>query len=117
MNPKEQPAWPADPARSSERGLPQLRQIEGREWWLWGFAVGVTLLLTFAIISFTFPWFHVAVGADYWRDLQEWVRGLPPLCFCSIYTLSISTCSCTAFAGSWPSVTSFSAASARMRPT
>jgi PAS domain S-box-containing protein len=88
VNLNEQPAWPADSALSSERGLPQLRQIEGREWWLWGFAVGVTLLLTFAIISFTFPWFHVAVGADYWRDLQEWVRGLAALVLLfDIYTI------------------------------
>jgi PAS domain S-box-containing protein len=88
MNPKDQPAWPLDSARSSERGLLQLRQIEGREWWLWGFAVSVTLLLTFAIISFTFPWFHVATGADYWRDLQEWVRGLAALVLLfDIYTV------------------------------
>jgi len=25
-----------------------MRQIEGREWWLWGFAVAVTLALTLA---------------------------------------------------------------------
>src|SRR6266496_528749 len=30
------------------------RQIEGREWWLWGFAVIVTLSLTAAIIFLTF---------------------------------------------------------------
>ncbi|HLK33370.1 MAG TPA: diguanylate cyclase, partial [Terriglobales bacterium] len=65
-----------------------MRQIEGREWWLWGFAVTVTLLLTFAIVSFTFPWFHIAVGAEYWRDLQEWVRGLAALVLLfDIYTI------------------------------
>jgi PAS domain S-box-containing protein len=65
-----------------------LRQIEGREWWLWGFAVIVTLLLTFAIVSFTLPWFHLAAGADYWRDLQEWVRGLAALVLLfDIYTV------------------------------
>ena len=88
MNSKDQSVWPLDSARSSERGLPQLRQIEGREWWLWGFAVSVTLLLTFGIISFTFPWFHIAAGADYWRDLQEWVRGLAALVLLfDIYTV------------------------------
>jgi PAS domain S-box-containing protein len=88
MSPKDQSVWPLEPARSSERGLLQLRQIEGREWWLWGFAVTVTLLLTFAIVSFTFPWFHVAAGADYWRDLQEWVRGLAGLVLLfDIYTV------------------------------
>ncbi|HEU5336256.1 MAG TPA: EAL domain-containing protein [Terriglobales bacterium] len=66
----------------------QLRQIEGREWWLWGFAVAVTLLLTFAIVSFTFPWFHIAVTPEYWKDLQDWVRGLAALVLLfDIYTI------------------------------
>lgn len=66
----------------------QLRQIEGREWWLWGFAVAVTLLLTFAIVSFTFPWFHVSVTTEYWKELQDWVRGLAALVLLfDIYTI------------------------------
>ena len=41
---------------SSPEAIPiEVRQIEGREWWLWGFAVVVTLALTLGIISFTFP--------------------------------------------------------------
>ncbi len=32
----------------------QTGQIEGREWWLWGLAVVVTLVLTFGIVSLTF---------------------------------------------------------------
>ena len=66
----------------------RLRQIEGREWWLWGFAVAVTLLLTFAIISFTFPWFHTSVTSEYWKELQDWVRGLAALVLLfDIYTV------------------------------
>ena len=66
----------------------RLRQIEGREWWLWGFAVAVTLLLTFAIISFTFPWFHTSVTSEYWKELQDWVRGLAALVLLfDIYTI------------------------------
>lgn len=58
----------------------QVRQIEGREWWLWGFAVTVTLVLTLGIVSFTFPWFRWAEkDAEYWFDLREWVRGLAGL--------------------------------------
>ena len=38
-----------------------LRQVEGREWWLWGFAVAVTLVLTFGLLSLTFPGFHLRV--------------------------------------------------------
>jgi len=33
----------------------RLRHIERREWWLWGFAVAVTLLLTLAVTSFLVP--------------------------------------------------------------
>ena len=57
----------------------QMRQVEGREWWLWGFAVAVTLALTLGIVSFTFPWFHRETEASYWFDLREWVRGLAAL--------------------------------------
>jgi len=57
----------------------QVRRIEGREWWLWGFAVAVTLALTCGIVSFTFPWFHLQYDAAYWFDLREWVRGLAAL--------------------------------------
>jgi PAS domain S-box-containing protein len=57
----------------------QVSRIEGREWWLWGFAVAVTLALTCGIVSFTFPWFHLQYDAAYWFDLREWVRGLAAL--------------------------------------
>jgi len=85
VNYQDQSSWPL--ASAGDRSPVQLRQIEGREWWLWGFAVTVTLLLTFAIVSFTFPWFHLA-GDNYWRDLQEWVRGLAALVLLfDIYTI------------------------------
>src|SRR5271166_5451809 len=57
----------------------ELNRIEGREWWLWGFAVAVTLALTLGIVSFTFPWFNRDADASYWFDLREWVRGLAAL--------------------------------------
>ncbi|MBZ5573599.1 MAG: diguanylate cyclase, partial [Acidobacteriia bacterium] len=68
-------------SQNSPQTIPaQMRQIEGREWWLWGFAVAVTLALTLGIVSFTFPWFHlVDKDATYWFDLREWVRGLAAL--------------------------------------
>jgi PAS domain S-box-containing protein len=66
----------------------QMRKIEGREWWLWGFAVAVTLALTLGIISFTFPWFHLEKDSSYWFDLREWVRGLALLVLLfDIYTV------------------------------
>jgi diguanylate cyclase (GGDEF)-like protein/PAS domain S-box-containing protein len=67
-------------SQNSPEAIPvQMRQIEGREWWLWGFAVAVTLALTLGIVSFTFPWFHFESDASYWFDLREWVRGLAGL--------------------------------------
>jgi diguanylate cyclase (GGDEF)-like protein/PAS domain S-box-containing protein len=57
----------------------EMRRIEGREWWLWLFAVGVTLLLTATIISFTFPWFPFQPYTTYWSDLRDWVRALAAL--------------------------------------
>jgi PAS domain S-box-containing protein len=66
--------------RNSPEAIPaEMRRIEGREWWLWGFAVAVTLALTLGIISFTFPWFHRETEVSYWFDLREWVRGLAAL--------------------------------------
>src|SRR5208337_1334633 len=67
-------------SQNSPETIPtQMRRIEGREWWLWGFAVAVTLALTLGIISFTFPWFNRETDASYWFDLREWVRGLAAL--------------------------------------
>jgi diguanylate cyclase (GGDEF)-like protein/PAS domain S-box-containing protein len=51
------------------------RQLEGREWWLWGFAVTVTLVLTLGIASLTFSGPHLLNSSE-WFDLKEWVRGL-----------------------------------------
>lgn len=56
-----------------------IRQVEGREWWLWGFAISVTLVLTFGILSLTFPGFHIPGNDIYFQTLKEWVRGLAAL--------------------------------------
>ena len=61
-------------------GIPvEINRIEGREWWLWGLAVVITLALTLGIVSFTFPWFARQTDSAYWFDLKEWVRGLAAL--------------------------------------
>ena len=63
-------------------------QIEGREWWLWGFAVIVTLVLTLGIVSLTFFQVHPQTEGSYWSDLKEWVRGLTcVILLFDIYTL------------------------------
>ena len=46
----------------TEPVLPQVRQVEDREWWLWGFAVAVTLVLTFGILSLTNDYIAVDVS-------------------------------------------------------
>jgi len=75
-------------ANSTNAVLPPLRQVEGREWWLWGFAVAVTLVLTFAILSLTFPGSHLLTDKVYALNLREWVRGLAALVFLfDIYTM------------------------------
>ncbi len=66
-------------ANGTETVLDRIRQVEGREWWLWGLAVAVTLALTFGILSLTFPGFHLPTDRVYSLSLREWVRGLAAL--------------------------------------
>jgi len=64
-----------------------MRQVEGREWWLWGSAVAVTLVLTFGILSLSLPVFH-SPDDTYSLNLKEWVRGLAALVLLfDIYTI------------------------------
>jgi PAS domain S-box-containing protein len=71
---------PQQESKNGPDAIPiEVSRIEGHEWWLWGFAVAVTLALTLGIISFTFPWFHRDWEVSYWGDLREWVRGLAAL--------------------------------------
>jgi PAS domain S-box-containing protein len=76
------------PESIGETALSRLRQIEGREWWLLGLAVAVTLVLTFGILSLTFPGFHLVNDRIYALNLREWVRGLAALVLLfDIYTV------------------------------
>jgi PAS domain S-box-containing protein len=64
-----------------------MRQIEAREWWLWGFAVTVTLVLTVGIVALTFPGNRLLRNSEL-LDLREWVRGLACLVLLfDVYTL------------------------------
>ena len=64
-----------------------IRQVEGREWWLWGSAVAVTLVLTLGILSLTIPGLHSS-DETYSLNLKEWVRGLAALVLLfDIYTI------------------------------
>jgi diguanylate cyclase (GGDEF)-like protein/PAS domain S-box-containing protein len=65
-------------ASNKGQGQPLLRprQIEGREWWLVGFAVTVTLALTAGIVFLSFYGNHPEDSSSYWADPKAWVRGL-----------------------------------------
>jgi PAS domain S-box-containing protein len=64
-----------------------MRQVEAHEWWLWAFAVAVTLVLTAGIVSLTFSDPHLIRNSE-WFDLKEWVRGLACLVLLfDIYTV------------------------------
>jgi diguanylate cyclase (GGDEF)-like protein/PAS domain S-box-containing protein len=87
MKPQE---FPSDAAIVPKTSTAQKWQIEGREWWLWGLAVLVTLVLTAGIISLTFfqTYPQYAAQGTYWSDLKEWVRGLACVVLLfDIYTL------------------------------
>jgi PAS domain S-box-containing protein len=51
-------------------------QIEGREWWLAGFAVTVTIALTAGIVFLSYYGSHPEDSSSYWADPKAWVRGL-----------------------------------------
>jgi len=66
----------------------RVHDIERREWWLWAFAVTVTLALAAGIIALSFP--ESQLGADrwFWSDLKDRVRGLAALVLLfDIYTV------------------------------
>ncbi|HWO39399.1 MAG TPA: hypothetical protein VNO32_62295, partial [Candidatus Acidoferrum sp.] len=65
-----------------------VRQVERREWWLWGFAFIVTVFLTVAIIFLVLPGEHSDSNPLYWANLREWVRGLAALVLLfDVYTM------------------------------
>jgi len=76
------------PERPPNNPALKFGQIEGREWWLWAFAVIVTIVLTAGIISLTFFTDQNGGTSSFWGDLREWVRGLAALVLMfDIYTV------------------------------
>lgn len=68
--------------------LQNVQQVEGREWWLWGFATAVTLGLTCGIVSLTIHGPESGANGVYLHSLREWVRGLAALVLLfDIYTV------------------------------
>ena len=74
--------------RSKKLSALAARQVERREWWLWGFAFIVTVFLTVAIIFLVLPGEHSERNPLYWANLREWVRGLAALVLLfDVYTM------------------------------
>ncbi len=65
--------------RQTHKAPLPLNKVEGREWWLWGFAIAVTVGLTLGILSLTFPGLHWYEDEIYSLNLKEWVRALAAL--------------------------------------
>jgi len=63
----------------TESSALHIRQVEGREWWLWGTAVVITLVLTFGILSLALPGFEQSADKTDSLNLKEWFRGLAAL--------------------------------------
>ena len=63
-------------AAREEQVARELRQIERRDWWVWGYTIFVILLLTLALISFTLP--ALIQGAETYLNVKfsEAVFGL-----------------------------------------
>jgi diguanylate cyclase (GGDEF)-like protein len=53
-----------------------MRRIERREWWLWSYAMLVTILLTLGLASFAFPALLSQTGDAYAFSVNQAVRGL-----------------------------------------
>jgi PAS domain-containing protein len=71
---------------SASAPMREVLKIEGREWWLWRFAVTVTIVLAVGLVALTIP-ASPLLDQD-WLDLKEWVRGLAALVLIfDIYTV------------------------------
>jgi diguanylate cyclase (GGDEF)-like protein len=74
----EQPSHPEADQRLVEIQA-QLEKLERRDWWLWGLAVIVMLLLTFTVFSMSFPELIKVDDPFFQSGLDRAVRGLAGL--------------------------------------
>src|SRR6201997_577778 len=63
----------ADPAKEIQLTM---HRMDRREWWLWSYAIMVTLVLLVAIASFAFPALLSEIDSDYSVLLNQALRGL-----------------------------------------
>jgi diguanylate cyclase (GGDEF)-like protein len=66
----------------------ELRQIEKRDWWVWGYSIFVMFLLTFAVITFTLPLLHQGTKTFLNIKIDDAVFGLMALIILlNLYTI------------------------------
>jgi two-component system, cell cycle sensor histidine kinase and response regulator CckA len=63
-------------AYDEHNALLHLKKVESRQWWLWGSAVVITLILTGGLLSFTFPFLFEKADASYEANLRLSLRAL-----------------------------------------
>ncbi len=59
--------------------LPPVEKVDEREWWLWGLAITVTLVLVVGILALAFPGFVLSPSTLDLLNLREWIRALAAL--------------------------------------
>jgi diguanylate cyclase (GGDEF)-like protein len=74
-NPRIHPI-PSSPKARDHELAKQLRQIEKREWWVWGYSILVVLLLAFGVMAFAFPAVRRLAETTFKIKMVEVVSGL-----------------------------------------
>src|SRR5229473_7229525 len=88
MTDPQNPSVPASVEASDEELTQELRQIEQRDWWFWGYSILVMLLLTLAVISFSLPALHEDLKTFFDIKVSDAVFGLIILVIVfNIYTI------------------------------
>ncbi|MEY2393962.1 MAG: hypothetical protein QOF94_307, partial [Acidobacteriaceae bacterium] len=77
---------PPNPASPEQSLWPRSGQVDRRQWWLWGWAILVTLLLTAGVASFSYLFDQSDPNFSF--SLRQSVRGLVALVFLfDLYTI------------------------------
>src|SRR5882724_11542521 len=88
MSDSQNSPLPPSVEASDQELTQQLRQIEQRDWWFWGYSILVMLLLTFAVISFSLPALHEDLKTFIPLRVEDAVFGLIALVVVfNVYTI------------------------------
>src|SRR6266850_3361663 len=88
MSDSQNSPLPSSVEASDQELTQQLRQIERRDWWAWGYSILVMLLLTFAVISFSLPALQQELKTFFNIKVSDALFGLIVLVvFFNVYTI------------------------------